>query len=231
MFVHLPQDVKDAIFSLDVSERINVVGKRNGLTVEQLGVLGSEIGLVLLGATAVADFTNVLAEKLKISKISAGKLAEHINAEIFSPIRESLKQVHGVEDLRFGSGKEEEETTPPPTPQQLQPLKELIPSLPKKEDILGEIERGERKEDNLPAVVAPAGENLPAKTEPKEARLSAEKDIIPDIFKGVVSPNPFEVKNEQEIFRNPPQKTNYQQANLEEKKYPSGADPYRELPI
>lgn len=229
MFASLPKDVRGAIFDSNVSERIAVVGKRNGLTVDQLGVLGSEVGLVLLGATSVADFVSVLIEKLKINKDAAVRLAENINGEIFSPIRESLKQVHGVEDLRFSEPKEEylsakEENRPT---QPLQPLKEQVPlpkkepmeiNLPAKEEILGEIE----KEENLPAKIEPKEEALSVKTE--------EKDLIPDIFKGKTSPTPFEVKNEQEIFRNPPQKTDYTQANLDSEKYAGGVDPYRELP-
>lgn len=226
MFRALPKDIQDAIFSLDVSEKINTIGRKNSLTVDQLGEFGSEIGLVLLGATKVSEFVDNLAERLKVSKDYALRLAGATNTEIFSPIRSSLEKVQGVRDLRFS----EAPSTDVPRPFGATP--EV-----KKEDILKVIEDDKGKKEAIimsifggtkapvaPVVPTPQTQVTPAPVIPTPVVPPATTNQIPTV-------SPFEAKTDQSIFRNPPETTKYTQATPKtDVTYQGKVDPYRELP-
>ncbi len=159
----LPEDLKKAIFSVEMTEAVKRIGGEYQLHIDKIGALGNETGMVMLGVTHPRDFIPNLSQRLGVDKETARKIAEEVNAQIFVKIRESLKKIHGV-------GGE-------------------VPAGVRKEEIIKEIEREE----------------------------------IPEILKGVVTPelleppHPFEAKTKEEVFRMPPV----------EKKY-TGGDPYHE---
>jgi len=94
----LPQDVKDAIFSVDTANAIYNIGMRHKLMIDKIGKLAEETGLVMLGLIHPADFIINLSNRLEVDKKTAKKIAEEINREIFAKIRESLKKMHGIID-------------------------------------------------------------------------------------------------------------------------------------
>ena len=104
IFQDLPKDVKDAVFSVDSSKVIRGVGEKKNLTVDKIGELADEVGLVMFGLTHPKDFIANLSKRLEIDRGKAKEIAEEINTQLFSKIRESLKQVHGL-----GGKKEEKE--------------------------------------------------------------------------------------------------------------------------
>lgn len=92
----LPEDLKDAIFSEDVTEHILSVGKEYHLSVDQTGELADETGLVFLGITRPETYISNIARRLGIERNLAAKIGGAINERIFRPVRESLKKVHGI---------------------------------------------------------------------------------------------------------------------------------------
>ncbi len=199
VYMKLPNDLKEAILSVDSTQVIEKVGKKYNLMIDKIGELADETGLVMLGLTPPREYIPNLSRRLGIDRESAKKIAEEINLQVFSKVRESLKKIHGI-----GAPQTESPLPRPPefaraarveTPLSAAP----IPSarimgnrIIGREEILKEIEK-------TPEI----------KPETKEA------DKIPEIIKGVE--NPFEAKTKSDIFRIPP----------EEKKY-SDTDPYRE---
>ena len=146
----LPEDLKNAIFSIDSAETIQAIGKKSNLPIDKIGELADETGLVMLGLTHPNNFISNLAERLKLDKESARKIAEEINTQIFAKVRESLKKIHGVETLSQG-----EDT---------------------REQILKEIERDETKEE-IPGILKGTTELHPfeAKTKEEVLRLPPEE--------------------------------------------------------
>ena len=97
-FKNLPQDLKDVIFDVDSPNIIRAIAKKYGLQIDQAGELADEIGLLMLGITHPRDFVASLAKRLGTDSETTKKIAEEINAQIFSKVKESLKKIHSVED-------------------------------------------------------------------------------------------------------------------------------------
>ncbi len=88
----LPEDLKDIIASVDSTTIIQDVGGKYNLHIDQIGELGSETGLVLMGITPPAQFVTNLASRMKVDRLIANEIANEINEKIFSRVRESLKK-------------------------------------------------------------------------------------------------------------------------------------------
>lgn len=88
----LPEDVQQAVTSADVGQRIQKLGAKHSLHVDQIGALGDETYMVMLGFTDPAEFDDTLTSQLNIPKEKAEALAQDVSNEIFMPIRESMQE-------------------------------------------------------------------------------------------------------------------------------------------
>jgi hypothetical protein len=111
-FKKLPEDVKEAMFSIDTVEIMRQIGEKHKLMIDKIGELADETGLVMLGLTHPSQFISHLTDRLEIDKTIAKEIAEEINSKVFFPIRENLKKIHGVE-----AGEAKEEIPPLPIPE------------------------------------------------------------------------------------------------------------------
>jgi len=91
-YAELPADVKKAVESADLNTRVQTIGVKNHLHLDQMGVLQDETLLVMLGFESPDNFVNALTKALNISPDQAAAVSTDINNEIFAPIRESLKK-------------------------------------------------------------------------------------------------------------------------------------------
>ncbi|MEK7148815.1 MAG: hypothetical protein AAB796_00230, partial [Patescibacteria group bacterium] len=113
--------------------------------------------LVMLGALHPRSFIQKLEEDLKIDRSKAIDIAREVNHEIFFPVRENLKKIHGMSDTdevtsdkqmnagdALKNASQTSNQTPPP-----QTLKTQIPAGPQKiSDIL-------QKSSGMPVVPQP----------------------------------------------------------------------------
>jgi len=97
-YLKLPQDLKDAMSNIDVSGAIRNIGKKNNLTIDKIGDLGNETGMVMLGVTHPNEFISNLASRLEVDKEVARNIANDINEQIFKPVRDSLRKIHNIRD-------------------------------------------------------------------------------------------------------------------------------------
>lgn len=95
-YLDLPEDVQKALFSTQTSDAIFEVGKKHGLAIDKMGELADETGLVMLGMTKPSEYIRNLEKRLSVEVTKAKEIAEDINQKVFSPIRESLKKIHGI---------------------------------------------------------------------------------------------------------------------------------------
>ncbi|MCG2695273.1 hypothetical protein L6261_04320 [Candidatus Parcubacteria bacterium] len=90
---NLPEDVKQAISSVDTTNVVVNIGEKYQLHVDQLGELVDETGLVMLGFTKTNDFVSNLEKRLNVPREKAINLVKEINDEILIKIRESMKKI------------------------------------------------------------------------------------------------------------------------------------------
>ncbi|MFA5838706.1 MAG: hypothetical protein WC849_02105 [Candidatus Paceibacterota bacterium] len=101
LYEELPQNVQEAISSVAVAEKIQEIAKRNGLHVDEAGIVSDEATMVMLGIENPKDFVDGLQNKLKLPREKVVELAKDVNKEIFEPIRESLRKMYENEEGLF----------------------------------------------------------------------------------------------------------------------------------
>lgn len=93
----LPDDVKKSIAALPLQTIMQDVAQKNGLHIDQAGVLYTETMLILLGVEGVDAFEKNIATNLSLSPSDARGVTLAINEKVFLPIRESLKAIQKVQ--------------------------------------------------------------------------------------------------------------------------------------
>ena len=204
-FRDLPEDLQKAVFSPDTADTILAVGKKAGIAIDKIGELADETGLVMLGLTPPGEFIKNLARRLNVDPEKAKSIAEEINQQIFQPVRESLKKVHGL-----GA---------PPTekPSAIQasgaPKAELRKPLPTRDIVPPELK--------TPELPPPAPPETTPKTPSTTSPPKRDAMLIPPIFaKNIpsVEKDALEADLEKKLSEARPPQNNYQKS----------ADPYRE---
>ncbi|PIT96781.1 hypothetical protein COT82_01265 [Candidatus Campbellbacteria bacterium CG10_big_fil_rev_8_21_14_0_10_35_52] len=94
----LPEDVRKAIASVDLRDKIKRISEKHHLHIDQGGELENETVLVMLGLESAYDYRMNLKRGLQISDSRAQAIAFDIDKEIFMNIRESLKKISQEED-------------------------------------------------------------------------------------------------------------------------------------
>lgn len=121
----LPKELRDAIFAETTADKVFEIAKKYDLLVDKTGEMASEIGLLMLGVTHPNDFINNLAERMKIPKDEARKIADDINASIFAPVREHLRALYGLPNTD-ASPEPEAQTSTPTQPNPPQPPSDIF---------------------------------------------------------------------------------------------------------
>lgn len=88
----LPADVRAAITAADLEDKIRAIGAQNSLHIDQIGELGDETLLAMLGFSPLESFAKRLTTALNLAPEVGEKLAADVGVEIFTPIRESMKK-------------------------------------------------------------------------------------------------------------------------------------------
>ena len=178
MYDNLPEDLKDAIFSVDTTNLVNEIGKKHTLAIDKIGDLANETGMVMLGVTHPNEFVANLADRLGTDKEKARAIAQEINEQIFKPVRDSLRKIHNMREE--GEEKEQEKISPFGNFQG-----ETFKEKTSREDILKEIEKDHAKESEVPEIMR--GSANPFEEKMKEGVLIApveEKHYIEEKPKG-----------------------------------------------
>src|SRR3990167_9217615 len=193
MYDNLPEDLKEAIFGLEMNEIVEKIGRENQLNIEQIGDLANETGMVMLGVTHPNEFIGNLADRLEVDKEKARAIAGGINEQIFKKVRESLRKIH---NMREGAEEEEQDKI------KVSPFGnsqgETLKSEHSREDILKEIEKDHSQENLVPDIMK--GDTNPFEEKMKEGVLIApveEKHYIEEKPKLAALPEPEKPKKYQ----------------------------------
>jgi len=146
----LPKDLQEAILSVNTSSIIQNIGKKYILSIDKIGELADETGMVMVGITHPHNYISNLAQRLSVDKETARKIAEEINTQIFAKVRESLKKIHGIS-----------------------PATEEV----KKEEIIKEIEKEEpvSSAGKVPEIIKGTSQPFEAKTKEEIFRMPPEE--------------------------------------------------------
>src|SRR3989344_3410236 len=125
----LPEDTRKAVQSADVDKKIQEIGAKNALHLDQIGNLGDETYMVMLGFTDPAEFAENLAKELNVPKEKAEAVAQDVSASLFVPIRESMQQF--MEERALHEAVLEESKTPAAQTPPAVPVVITKPSVPK----------------------------------------------------------------------------------------------------
>lgn len=87
----LPQDIRNAIDSVDLDLFIQQVGTNHALHIDQIGALQDETLMVMLGFSKPEEFVQNLTNKLRVAPDVAANIAGEVSQKVFLPIRESMK--------------------------------------------------------------------------------------------------------------------------------------------
>ncbi|MDP2641376.1 MAG: hypothetical protein Q8P39_02440 [Candidatus Yanofskybacteria bacterium] len=94
LYKTLPDEIKEAAFSPEVSDQIDQIVERNGLDLLVAGKVSHYVGDVLFGVLPPAEFAQTLQKEVGIQKAPAEKIAQEINQFIFRPIRPHLERLY-----------------------------------------------------------------------------------------------------------------------------------------
>ncbi len=97
-FKLLPEEVKEAYTSIETTETIIQIRDKYHLHIDQASALAEEMGLVMLGLSKPDDFISTISTKLHVTQMVATEITKDVNNKIFNPIKESLKQIHSLEN-------------------------------------------------------------------------------------------------------------------------------------
>jgi hypothetical protein len=86
----VPKELRDAIFSSDLSNKLHLLAQKYHLHIDKAGMLEDEVVLVLMGMEDPDAFVTNAKRELDISPEDARGLARDVNDQIFHPIREKL---------------------------------------------------------------------------------------------------------------------------------------------
>ena len=93
-FQNLPQEIQNAILSVNLSEKLQEISKNNKLMFDKAGLLETETILVLYGIEPLENYTSNLIKNVGLTSIQASVIAHDVNESIFKSIRESLKKIN-----------------------------------------------------------------------------------------------------------------------------------------
>jgi len=103
----IPPDVRRAISSTNVGEKLMEIGKKYNLHIDKLDKLFGTTGFVMLGITHPRDYIKHLSHELGVDETTARAIATEVNEEIYRPVKESLKKMYTIQ--QEGTQQEKEE--------------------------------------------------------------------------------------------------------------------------
>ncbi|QQG45938.1 MAG: hypothetical protein HYY55_03070 [Candidatus Niyogibacteria bacterium] len=165
----LPKELQNAITSIDTADIVQAIGKKYGLQIDKMGELDDETGLLMLGVTHPRDFISNLTGRLGTDPETTKKIAQEINAQIFSKVKESLKKIHAVGEEVIS----ETPTAPTPFVPPVSPVAPIshVPAVPPEKSVETETQTPNRE-------IKGTEEFKSLKTSPFETRLE-EKVFMP----------------------------------------------------
>lgn len=95
LYEKLPEELQEAIFSSETTERIYEICKR--YEVEKVSEVAKYAGYVLLGVLTPEEFKEILEKELKLDPETTKKVDREIFRFIFFPVKSLLEKIYKIE--------------------------------------------------------------------------------------------------------------------------------------
>ena len=92
-FESLPKNLEKAIFAIDYQQRIQEISKKNVLAIDKIGLIESQVTLILIGLAKPEDFGKDVLEATSLPKETINAVVRDINEQIFKPIRARMMEL------------------------------------------------------------------------------------------------------------------------------------------
>lgn len=89
-FANLPDDYRNAVGSLSVTEKVNEISANHGLTDQQSIDLDHEVTYLLLLIQSTEQFMKDIEQKLEISEQKVAALTDSVTEKILQPIQNKV---------------------------------------------------------------------------------------------------------------------------------------------
>jgi len=96
MYKELPEELQEALFSIEGADQIDAICEEFGIAESSQGVT-KQIGNVLLGIIPAQEFENVLIKEIGLKKTTAQQVGRRIYRAIFYPVKMELEQLHSAQ--------------------------------------------------------------------------------------------------------------------------------------
>lgn len=165
----LPSEIQKTVSFSYLGPKIENIGRRHFLQIDQVGELYGATEMVMLGLVHPNNFVSSIEKRLEVSRAVAEMVALDVNNEIFLAIRESLKKLAGQAPLLEEGTRSQDDKTSNLAHDSEHPIEsdEHHATL-KREDILRDIEDPAPVKSPRPATptnttpkTSPAPTNLP----------------------------------------------------------------------
>jgi len=97
IYRNLPENLKEAIFSVETADNIYNICEKNGI--DKVSRVAKLVGYTLLGLLPPEKLQRMLKKELKITPALAKKVTQEISRFIFYPVRKSLSEIYKIETL------------------------------------------------------------------------------------------------------------------------------------
>ncbi len=92
----LPAAVQNLLFSDDLAKMVTTIGNKNGLHVDQIGILNDTVEFAILGDFPRDEFAQKLRIIAELSEEKAQQVTRDINELIFKPMQQVLRENPGT---------------------------------------------------------------------------------------------------------------------------------------
>jgi len=93
----LPEELKDAIFSMETADTLWKIGERYHVMDKRYSEITKYVAYVLLGLLLPSEFQGILEKELKLQKQLAKDITRDVNRFIFYPVKLALEQIYSME--------------------------------------------------------------------------------------------------------------------------------------
>lgn len=94
-FSKLPPELQKVLKSPELPQKVNAIGQRHQLHIDQMGKLRDEVVMFLMGFSEPQDFLEHLVSEVGVTAAAAGEIATDVSTDILIPIQDSMKASDG----------------------------------------------------------------------------------------------------------------------------------------
>lgn len=99
----LPKEIRDLITSPLIYEKVEKIGEKYNLNLDQIGELDAETRAILAGYTKSEDYIKDIINRLEISRDIAQQIADEVGTEVFTNLRTAMREMQEKKDVAMNT--------------------------------------------------------------------------------------------------------------------------------